>query len=240
MENRFILREMGSLRGKRLLDIGAGLGESSVYFALRGAEVTCTDISPGMIKRALELARLHGVQIRAITGPAESLELPENYYDIVHIANVIHHVTNKDALFNQVRRVLKQRGRFFTLDPLAYNPVINIYRRMATAVRSEDETPLTFHDIALARKYFSNVRHREFWIATLALFLKYYFVDGVHPNEDRYWRRIFNETPGRLFWWQPLRAMDAVLTRLPLVRRLAWNIVMWGEKPIDRADARIE
>ncbi len=34
-ENRFILRKMGTLTGKRVLDIGAGLGESSVYFALQ-------------------------------------------------------------------------------------------------------------------------------------------------------------------------------------------------------------
>ena len=40
VENRFILRQMGSLRGKKILDIGAGLGESSVYFALQGALVT--------------------------------------------------------------------------------------------------------------------------------------------------------------------------------------------------------
>ena len=35
LENRCILRRMGDLKGKRILDIGAGLGESSVYFALR-------------------------------------------------------------------------------------------------------------------------------------------------------------------------------------------------------------
>ena len=40
MENHFILRRMGTLADKRLLDIGAGLGESSVYFALHGAQVT--------------------------------------------------------------------------------------------------------------------------------------------------------------------------------------------------------
>jgi len=41
MENQWILELMGDLRGKKLLDIGAGLGESSVYFALQGADVVC-------------------------------------------------------------------------------------------------------------------------------------------------------------------------------------------------------
>ncbi len=40
LENQFILSRMGTVRDKRLLDIGAGLGESSVYFALQGAQVT--------------------------------------------------------------------------------------------------------------------------------------------------------------------------------------------------------
>ena len=62
-ENRFIRRRMGDLRGKRVLDVGAGLGESSVYFALQGAAVTATDLSPAMVDTAVRLGRLHGVSI---------------------------------------------------------------------------------------------------------------------------------------------------------------------------------
>jgi hypothetical protein len=120
---------------------------------------------------------------------------------------------------------------------VAYNPAINVYRRMATKVRTEDESPLTLRDLRLARKYFPNAQHREFWISTLLLFVKYYAVDGVHPNQDRYWKKIVRETPERLRWWMPLRALDGVLTRLPLVRWLAWNIVMWGEKEASRSEA---
>jgi hypothetical protein len=102
---------------------------------------------------------------------------------------------------------------------------------MATEVRTDDEAPLGFGDARLASAYFENVGHREFWIASLALFLKYYLIDRVHPNEDRYWKRILRETPETLTWWMPLRALDEVLTRIPLVRRLAWNMVIWGRKP---------
>jgi 2-polyprenyl-3-methyl-5-hydroxy-6-metoxy-1,4-benzoquinol methylase len=229
-ENRFILKQMGELTGKRVLDIGAGLGESSVYFALRGANVTTTDLSPQMVETAVKLAHLHGVKVGGVVSAAESLNVPENSYDFVYVANTIHHVTNKESLFSQMQKALRPGGRFFSWDPLAYNPVINIYRRMATSVRTEDEAPLTFADLEIARKYFQNVRHREFWISTMSLFLKYYLIDRVHPNADRYWKRIFRETDASLWWWQPLRGADAILTRLPLVRRLAWNMVMWGQK----------
>ena len=36
-ENRFILTQMGDIRGKSLLDLGCGAGENSVYFAKKGA-----------------------------------------------------------------------------------------------------------------------------------------------------------------------------------------------------------
>jgi 2-polyprenyl-3-methyl-5-hydroxy-6-metoxy-1,4-benzoquinol methylase len=92
MENRFILSCMGDLKGKRLLDIGAGLGESSVYFALQGAQVTMTDISPGMVQTGQELAKKYGVEVQGIVSQAEDLGVPAETYDFVYIANTIHHV----------------------------------------------------------------------------------------------------------------------------------------------------
>jgi SAM-dependent methyltransferase len=231
LENQAILRLLGDLKGKRVLDIGAGLGESSVYFALQGAHVTAVDISPGMIERTLALGEAYGVRIEGVVQSGEDLSAPEGAYDIVYVANTLHHVADKSQLFRQIRRSLKPGGRFFSIDPLAYNPVINIYRRMATRVRTAGEAPLTFDDVELARRYFANVQHREFWILGLALFLKYYLVDHIHPNADRYWKRILRETKKSLWWWLPLSAADRLLTRLPGLRRLAWNIVIWGEKP---------
>lgn len=231
MENRFILRRMGPLEGKRVLDIGAGLGESSVYFALQGARVTTVDVSPGMVETALAVGKRFGVELEGIVAGAEDLELAAGSYDFVYIANTIHHVQNRALLFEKMSRALKPGGMFFSYDPLAYNPAINVYRRMATDVRTPDESPLRKADLKLARKYFRNVGHREFWICGLLLFVKYYAKDRVHPNEDRYWKRILKEPESRLWWWKPLRVADGILTRVPLVRWLAWNMVMWGQKP---------
>ncbi len=232
MENQFICREMGPLAGKKLLDVGAGLGESSVYFALQGAEVTTTDLSPEMVRTAVELGERYGVKLHGHVSSGEELDVPPESFDIVYIANTIHHVHDRAALFEQIRRALKPGGRFFSIDPIHYNPAINVYRAMATKVRTPDETPLKLSDVALARKYFPNVRHAQFWILTLALFMKYYLVDRVHPNADRYWKRIYTETPGSLWWWMPLKWIDSVLTKIPGVKWLAWNVVLWGNKPL--------
>jgi SAM-dependent methyltransferase len=233
MENQFILQRMGDLRGKKLLDIGAGLGESSVYFALQGADVTTVDISPQMVETALKLGAQFGVKLQGLVSGGEALNLPEAAYDIIYIANTIHHVQNRALLFVQMNRALKPGGRFFSYDPLAYNPAINVYRRMASEVRTPDESPLTVADLRLAKKYFRSVQHREFWVSSLLLFVKYYLRDRVNPNADRYWKRILRETPQTLRWWMPLRTLDKFLVRIPLMRWLAWNMVMWGEKALE-------
>jgi SAM-dependent methyltransferase len=223
---------MGDLKGKRILDIGAGLGESSVYFALRGASVTYSDLSPEMARFAERLASLHGVRLATVILPAEAAaDMGENF-DFVYVANTLHHVRDRDAVFAGIHRALRPGGWFFSWDPLAYNPVINVYRKIATEVRTPDERPLTRADFAAARRHFTSVGHREFWIAALALFLKYYLVDRIHPNSQRYWKRILRETPVRLWWWMPLRFADELLTRIPGIRWLAWNTVIWGQKAL--------
>jgi SAM-dependent methyltransferase len=230
MENRFIMQQLGPLTGKKLLDMGVGLGESAVYFARKGAEVTAVDVSPEMVDLTLRLGERYGVNVKGVVSGGEDLPVESDSYDFVYSANTLHHVSDRKRYFEQIHRVLKPGGKFFTIDPLIYNPIIGVYRRMATEVRTADERPVSFRTLRLARRYFVNVQHREFWIASLALFLKYYLVDRVHPNADRYWKRIYQESASSLWWWYPLQTLDTVLSRIPLVQALAWNMVIFGEK----------
>src|SRR6266567_7415705 len=116
-----------------------------------------------MVETALKLGQLYGVKLEGAVSIGESLSVPENSYDFVYLANVIHHVHDRASLFGQAHRALKPGGRFFSIDPIAYNPVINVYRAMATKVRTEDESPLTWSDLKFARTVFAEVQHREFW-----------------------------------------------------------------------------
>ncbi len=229
-ENRFILAQMGPLPGKRILDLGAGLGESSVYFALQGASVTTVDISPGMVELALALAAAHGVELTGIVGAAESLNVPDERFDFVYAANLLHHVDDRRRLLAQVHAALKPGGTFFSWDPLGYNPVINVYRRMATQVRTESERPLEVADLRLVRAQFGAVRCRQFWLLSLVIFLKYFLVDRLHPNSVRYWKRILGEPRSALWWFVPLQRLDGLLTRVPLLRWWAWNVVIQATK----------
>ncbi len=232
LENRHCLEVMGPLAGRRLLDLGAGLGESSVYFALQGARVTAVDLSPEMVRTAQRLAALHGTEIEGLACPLEELAVEEGAYDFVYGANVLHHVTDVGAVLRRVRDALKPGGRCVFWDPIAYNPVINVYRRLATEVRTEDERPLRRSVLVAFRRHFAEVQHREFWLLTLALFLKYYLIDRKDPNQVRYWKEIYREEPrttGR--WFRPLAALDRLLLRIWPLNWLAWNTVIQARRP---------
>lgn len=114
LENRFILSRMGYLNGMRILDIGAGLGESAVYFALQGAKVTANDISPAMLDRCVALAHSHDVSITTLQSSAShEFDFGKSQYDIVYGANVLHHIGSIKSLLKAVKRALVPRGRFF-------------------------------------------------------------------------------------------------------------------------------
>lgn len=231
-ENRFILSLMGNLKGLKILDIGAGLGESSVYFGLQGAKVTACDISQDMLNRSRALATSYGIKISTLlNSSSENFDFGEDQFDIVYGANVLHHIGSIRPLLAAVKRALVPQGRFFFIDPLAYNPAINVYRRLATSVRTEDEQPLRFSDLKYFFELFENIHHREFWLTTLLIFFKYFLIDRVDPNADRYWKRMLKEDPEKIRWWfKPLQSLDDILLRLPFFRFLAWNIVVWGNK----------
>jgi len=233
LENKFILSHIGSFKDKRVLDIGCGLGESSVYFAKKGAKVTAIDISLGMINKAEEMARRENVVINFIVSPIEDLSLELESFDIIYCANLVHHLPIKSLprFIEKVYSFLKKGGWFYSWDPLVYNPIIKIYRRVAKDVRSADETPLNFKVLKLFRKKFTKVYHKEFWLFTLTLFLKYYFINRYDPNKIRYWKQIYKEKPKEIGWWfGKLKKGDDILLKVPFLRRLAWNIVIYAQK----------
>jgi 2-polyprenyl-3-methyl-5-hydroxy-6-metoxy-1,4-benzoquinol methylase len=230
LENRFFLSRLGKLPGKRILDIGCGLGESSVMFALEGARVTATDISPEMVEFTAKLARRYQVSLETMVGAAEELSIEPASFDIIYTANTIHHLADKEAFLDQIVRWLAPGGLFCSWDPVKYNPLINIYRAMATKVRTTDEAPVGIGELKLLKRMFAKVEHHHFWLLSLALFLKYFLVDHVSPNEQRYWKRIYEESELSLGWWRPLEYMDRILLKLPGICWLSWNVAFVAQK----------
>lgn len=229
-EMRHIRAALGDLRGRTLLDIGCGLGEAAVYFAMEGATVTATDISPGMCDAAKRLAEANGTTIRTHVSAAEDLGLSEGeQFDIIYTGNTLHHVDLAAALPRMLRH-LKPDGVFVSWDPVAYNPLINVYRRMATEVRTPDEHPLRMCDVRAVTGQFRAAEVRWFWFTTLLIFILMAVAQFRSPNTERYWKKVVEEADTWAWLYRPLAAIDrALLKVLPFLRPLCWNVVIIGK-----------
>jgi SAM-dependent methyltransferase len=232
-EMRFIRSQLGDISGKSLLDLGCGLGEASVYFALEGAEVTALDLSQGMLDATGRLATRYGVTIRLCKGSSEGpLPLEGEKFDVIYAGNLLHHV-DIPATIRSVKPHLAAGGVFVSWDPIAYNPLINIYRAMATRVRTPDEHPLRWTDIRRFRSEFSQVTTRYFWLSTLIVFVLMATVQRRDPNKERFWKVVVEESDRWKPLFVPLSRLDRMLlTLLPPLRLLCWNVVILARGPI--------
>jgi ubiquinone/menaquinone biosynthesis C-methylase UbiE len=223
-ENRFILRHLGDVKGKYLLDLGCGAGENSVYFATKGARCVAADYSPGMVEVALKLADANQVAVEGRTINAMEIEFPDNTFDIVYASNLLHHIPNPKLAIREMHRVLKPGGKACFWDPLKHNPIINVYRRIATKVRTEDETPLDINIANFVQSLFSHTEY-DIWI-----FLRFYLIEKVNPNEERYWKKIILEHDRLRPTYQRLEKLDRTLKQVPGMKRFAWNIAVVATK----------
>lgn len=231
-ENREALKIFGDLNGKRILDLGCGFGETAVFWALKGATVEATDISLKSIAIALILAKNHKVSQKCHFKQmaAESLNYPDNYFDFVFGNGVLHHLDLQKSI-KEVHRVLKSKGKAVFIEPLAYNPVIEVYRKIADDVRTPTEKPLKFSDIAKMRGLFSKVKHKEFQFFTLAIFIWFFLVSRVSPNKERYWKKILKLKGFQKSFLSFLIVMDNILLKfISSLRYLCWNTVIVLEK----------
>jgi len=229
-ENRFIVQHMGDVADKYLLDLGCGAGENSVYFAKKGARCVAADYSQGMVDVALQLAKSNGVEIEGRTVNAMAMDFPDRTFDLVYASNLLHHLPEPEAALREMHRVLKPGGKACFWDPLKHNPVINVYRRMATSVRTEDETPLDINLVQMVQSLFSETTYDTFWLTTLWIFLRFYLIEKVDPNQERYWKKIILEQARLEPTYQNLEKLDRLLKKIPWLKRFAWNLAVVATK----------
>lgn len=225
-ETRYILDRLGDVSGKKILEVGCGCGEASVYFAKWGADVTATDLSPGMIELAKSVAEYHHVTIDGVVCSADALPFEAGSFDIVYAANVMHHVDIEPAL-KEIKRVLNKDGIFVSWDPIKYNPAINVYRRLASGVRTADEHPIGRAYLKSVRKLFGHVSNRGFWLFTNLVFARYYFVEKLDPSQVRYWKQVVDDADRLKDFYTRLERVDRFLLRLfPFLKWMCWNMVV--------------
>ena len=98
-------------RGKKVLEIGCGIGTDTVNFARHGALVTAVDLSPQSLELARRRVAVYGLQdqVRFYSGSAEELSsfVPVEAYDLIYSFGVIHHTPHPERVVEQMREYAK-------------------------------------------------------------------------------------------------------------------------------------
>ena len=101
-------------RGKRVLEIGCGIGTDTINFARGGAKVTAVDISEKSLALAKKRAEIYGLspKIEFYCADAENLFLtvPPKAYDLIYSFGVIHHTPHPENVIKQVRENYVKSG----------------------------------------------------------------------------------------------------------------------------------
>ena len=211
--NNWLLEKISD--GKKFLDYCCGEGQISIFLAKNGANITGIDISNVSIKIAKENAITQGLKDKPtfLVMDGENLEFDDNTFDIIICSGVLHHL-NINKAYLELARVLKPNGEIICDEPLAYNPIFQLYRKLTPHLRTEWEAShiLNKKSISLTKQYFDEIEIRFYHLTTILAvpFRNLSFFNSVLS--------IFE-------------AIDSILLKLPLIKWLAWQIVFILSKP---------
>ncbi len=119
--------DLGSGRGTDVLRMAEAVGDTGFVYGI--------DISDGMLEKARQNAAKFKVNnVRFVQSDLEKLELADNVVNLVISNCTLNHASNKQAVWNEIYRILKKGGRFVISDIYATTAIAEEYRNDPVAV----------------------------------------------------------------------------------------------------------
>src|SRR3989344_2140924 len=110
--NPFIIKAIGNVKNKAVLDVGCGDGTLTEHFAKRGAKITGIDSNKNILNFT------EGKKGKYLLGDLTKLKFPANSFDKIYSAMVFLHLNTNhlEKAFLEAYRVLKPGGDFVVGD----------------------------------------------------------------------------------------------------------------------------
>ncbi len=114
-----IMRAVRNRASLSVLEIGSGTGVYTRFLLSDFARITAIDNDPRMVREA----KILFPKARIVNADARCLPFRNNSFDVVFGVSVIHHISNRNAVFREAARVLKKGGLAVFCEPNLWNPM---------------------------------------------------------------------------------------------------------------------
>lgn len=112
-----VLKYLGDLSDKTIIDIGAGSGYFSVKLAQKAKKVIAADVDQeflSYIEKRIDKNAIKNIELRKI--PYDHPALKAKEVDMIFIVNTYHHIENRKNYFEAARKGLKDNGELVIID----------------------------------------------------------------------------------------------------------------------------
>lgn len=101
-------------KGKKVLEIGCGLGTDAINFAREGADYTAVELSNESLALAKKRFEIYGLTGRFFEGSAEELHqtLPPETFDLIYSFGVLHHTPHPENAMRQIKSYMNPGSEF--------------------------------------------------------------------------------------------------------------------------------
>jgi ubiquinone/menaquinone biosynthesis C-methylase UbiE len=132
-------------RGKRLLEIGCGIGTDLVRFAAGGARVVGVDLASTALSLAQKNAEVSGVEMELRLANGEDLPFEDGSFDVVYAHGVLQYTADPKRMVEECKRVLGPEGE----------AIFMVYNRISwlNALSKVMKVPLEHEDAPNLEKY---------------------------------------------------------------------------------------
>ncbi len=193
--------QFNNMEGKKVLDIGGRNGGLSLYWALKGAEVTCSDISESSLEIAKKLHKKYGLDKEIHYEIIDATKIPyEGAFDIICFKSVLGGVGYDDNFASQkqmidnIYKALSRNGKLCFCENLTASPMHQYARKKFTNWGSRWRY-INYEEIAILTSKFSKVETESFgflgvfgrtqWLSTILGGMDS-FIDRWVKTEHRY------------------------------------------------------
>lgn len=108
------------IRGKKIVELGAGSGSDIMSLAKSGAEAYALDFSSESLKSINFWAKKKNTHIQTVRADIKKIPFPDNYFDLVYSVGLVEHFKKTLPLIKEQLRILKPGGFLIVDVPQKY------------------------------------------------------------------------------------------------------------------------